>query len=95
MALTNLEKFEMIKDPVMHRRVSVCIWEKALAVFDDAASTADEKNEAKARLKRPATEIEATIALIRIVADPSITTKPTDAQLQTATNKTYNQLPKA
>lgn len=93
MALTYAERFKLITDTVLSRRVSVAVWQKALAVLDDAASTVDQKAEARARLKRPANEVEARIALIRIAADAAIAADPTDAELQAAVNKAYNQLP--
>lgn len=93
MALLYVDRFKLITDPVLAKRVSVCIWQKALVILDDPASTPEDKTEARARLKRPATDAEARVALIRIAADPLITADPSDADLQTAANKAYNSLP--
>lgn len=93
MALSYLERFKMITDPQLAKRVSVCVWNKALAILDDPASTPEDKTEARARLKRPVNDAEARVALTRISGDLNIVADPTDDQLQTATNKAYNSLP--
>lgn len=93
MALNYIQRHDLIRSAEMGKRIDVAIWTEALSVLADGASTANQKQEARARLKRSANDIETRVCAIRLAADPTVTEAMTDAELQAIVKSVYNQLP--
>lgn len=93
MALTYEQRYDLLRSAALQQRVNVAVWIRALEVLGNGASTAEQKQEARARLKRPLTDLEARIALIRLAASPDADPAMTDDALQTVVSAAYAQLP--